>query len=124
MNTYVRIISTLAVAASLAACGGGKSSLLGSKTAPDETYVVDGPSLVLPPNFSLRPPADGKMVEQTLQAPVAADPNDAWLLKNAGAVDKDIRKKLEEPAAGANAKVKAEAAEAAEDEKSPWWKPW
>lgn len=49
-----------AMALSLAACGGGLSETLGySKESPDEFAIVTKAPLVIPPDFSLRPPQPG-----------------------------------------------------------------
>ena len=49
----------------LSACGGSK---ILSKSLPDETRVVDGPTLALPPQFELRPPRESSDYESLLRA--------------------------------------------------------
>lgn len=69
MQTMKRIAvmsAALAVASVLAACG-STSKLMG-KTLPDETQVIDGPTLALPPQFELRPPRESADYESVLRA--------------------------------------------------------
>ena len=64
----VRIASTVAACGlglALVACGDTK--LLG-KSLPDETQVIDGPTLALPPQFDLRPPREAADYETMLRA--------------------------------------------------------
>lgn len=51
----------------LAACGGSAGKLMG-KSLPDETQVIDGPTLALPPQFELRPPRQAADYESVLRA--------------------------------------------------------
>lgn len=100
----------------LSACG--ETKLLG-RSLPDETRVVDGPGLDLPPDFSLRAPEDaseaalrrtaqtsrsaqellGVGVSGTNVSGTAAVPvSDQWLLDKAGGrVDPNIREALNAP---------------------------
>lgn len=113
-------ISALLVAASalsLAACGGVKNPL--ERTLPDETQVIAGPSLSLPPSFELRPPRSGDTNEAVLRAPstqpVSGTGAESWLVNRAQAeagtaADANIRTDLE-----AKAEVdEAKAADAAQ----------
>lgn len=122
----MRFFIMLMMVTVLASCGSSK--LLGSRTPPDETQVIDGPSLAVPPDFALRPPSDAEDYEAVLRAQktreaqaiivggevsasvpgVVAD--DQWLLQKVGAGHADIRATLEKDNAGP----------VAEDEKSFW----
>lgn len=51
----------------LAACSGSGPKLMG-KSLPDETQVIDGPTLALPPQFELRPPRESADYESVLRA--------------------------------------------------------
>lgn len=109
----------------LAGCG---STPLMERTLPDETRVVDGPTLAVPPDFALRPPRDakdydaglraqsnadvqglvtgvsasavtaGSLAAQEQAAAAAAAPRDAWLVEKAGPAQGDIRTQLEQDA--------------------------
>ena len=63
MNSRTQSLVVLcALSLSLAACGGGsslKDSLGYGKSAPDEFDVITKAPLVMPPDFSLRPPQPG-----------------------------------------------------------------
>ncbi|NBX86284.1 MAG: DUF3035 domain-containing protein [Proteobacteria bacterium] len=96
------------------ACGETK---LMARTLPDETKVIDGPSLAVPPSFELRPPREAadyeavlggrKMAEArglitgvsgtvTVSESAALDGADALLIKQTGvAVDPNVRADLE-----------------------------
>ncbi len=96
-------IAVLALLPALAACDSTKRALGYEKAAPDEFQVVQRAPLVIPPDFSLRPPQPGAVrpqegtprdqaraallgVRQT--APISAagrDTADVALLKRAGA---------------------------------------
>jgi hypothetical protein len=117
-----------AALAGLVLAGCGESTKLLGKSLPDETVVVDGPSLELPPEFSLRPPRDAQDYESVLRAQKGVEaqalitgvsasevvvsgtaagevPNtEAWLLNKAseqtGAIQPDIREQLKIDAAG------------------------
>src|ERR1700743_2494063 len=110
-----RIILALAGVSLLTACGSTK--LLSDKTPPDETQVIDGPGLVLPPDFDLRPPREAKDYESVLRQQKNAEAHglitgihgrmagvsgtgavpadDQWLLKEAnGTAQPGIRDKI------------------------------
>lgn len=115
------------VALMTAACG--ETKLLGSHTPPDETRVIDGPTLALPPDFNLRPPGEAEDYEAVLRAQKTAEAQriltgtvvsatvlsatvpagDAWLVQQAGPADSDIRTTLE-----------TEATATPEEEKTFW----
>ncbi len=61
----VTVLAATAVA--LTACGETSGKLLG-KSLPDETQVIDGPTLALPPQFDLRPPRESQDYESVLRA--------------------------------------------------------
>ncbi len=118
----------LLTAAALASCGNTK--LLTSRTPPDETAVIDAPSLALPPDFTLRPPSQAEDYETVLRAQKTSEAQtlltgvsgtakvvpvtggEAWLLKQAGEADTSIRDNLETDVA----------AEKKEDDKGLWQK--
>lgn len=99
---------------SLSGCGGMKSALGLGKSAPDEFAVVTKAPLIVPPDFSLRPPKPGALRPQELQPTDSArrallgdavdtgsegpSQGEVALLINAGAdrVDPNIRAMLEE----------------------------
>jgi len=62
----------LAAGAGLSGCGGTKAALGMSKVTPDEFRVVTKAPLVVPPDYSLRPPAPGEPRPQELQPESAA----------------------------------------------------
>lgn len=116
------------VTVGLTGCGSAK--LLGSQTPPDETQVIDGPTLAVPPDFELRPPTDTEDYEAVLRAQKTREAQtlivggaqavsatvqgtDQWLLKQAGgdavSATGDIRTQL-----------KDDAAPKADDEKTFW----
>ena len=68
----VIVASALIAAAGLAGCQSTRNALGMSKVTPDEFRVVTKAPLVLPPDFSLRPPAPGKPRPQELQPESAA----------------------------------------------------
>ena len=63
MNSRMRSLFAIsALSVSLAACGGGdslKDALGYGKNAPDEFAIITKAPLVIPPDFSLRPPQPG-----------------------------------------------------------------
>jgi len=63
---------TAATAVSLAGCGTASKALGMSKVTPDEFRVVAKAPLVVPPDYSLRPPAPGEPRPQELQPESAA----------------------------------------------------
>jgi hypothetical protein len=114
----------IAATAALLLTGCGSTKLMG-KSLPDETQVIDGPSLVLPPQFELRPPREAQDYESVLRAQKSAEARtlitgvsasvagvavsgsvpsgDEWLLKQAadqsGVVsDPNVRQDLEKAA--------------------------
>jgi len=67
------IVATVLVAAvGLTACQSTRKSLGMTKVTPDEFRVVTKAPLVLPPDYSLRPPAPGEPRPQELQPESAA----------------------------------------------------
>lgn len=99
------------LALGLVACGG--NPLVGGRTAPDETRVVDGPSLAIPPDFDLRPPREGEDYSSRLNRQKTQEAEeiitggssvnagaagaDDWLLQEVeGEADPSIRQTLEE----------------------------
>lgn len=116
-------VAVVGMALLLAACG---STKLMGKSLPDETQVIDGPTLALPPQFELRPPRESSDYESVLRAQkgteaknlittgtsattagVAADASldvpagDAWLVQKTGAqtgvvADPNVRTALDE----------------------------
>ena len=62
----------LAAGAGLSGCGGTKAALGMTKVTPDEFRVVTKAPLVVPPDYSLRPPAPGEPRPQELQPESAA----------------------------------------------------
>ena len=121
----MRGLVVLSVAVLLVGCGQG--SLLTTRKPPDETRVVDGPSLAVPPDFSLRPPTQGEDYEAALRAQTTRDAQtilvggvvenqgteggEGWLLNQAGSSDANIRAQLEAEGKSPEAK-----------EKPPLWK--
>lgn len=55
----------MALTVASAGCGGKK---LLARSLPDETQVIDGPTLALPPHFELRPPREAQDYEAVLRA--------------------------------------------------------
>lgn len=123
MRTPSLLLACTAVA--LTACGGMKNPL--QRTLPDETQVLAGPSLSLPPSFELRPPREGEASEAMLMVPtnqpVSSTGAESWLVNQAqtqaGTVrDENIRTDLD-------AKVAQDkATEAAEAEKKGLLQRW
>lgn len=70
-GTYAASAGKLAVMAAMAiglsACGGLQAALGVGKNAPDEFAVVTKAPLIIPPDFSLRPPKPGAPRPQELQ---------------------------------------------------------
>lgn len=102
MNT--KIFTGLVVALAVTGCAQVKNPL--ARTLPDETQVLSGPNLSLPPSFELRPPREGEPNEALLRSPavaaarVSATGADAWLVnqaqQQAGVVaDEGVRADLE-----------------------------
>lgn len=113
-----RMLSLTALGAlslSLAACGGDslKDTLGYGKNAPDEFAIVTKAPLVIPPDFSLRPPqpgaprpqeaafepslaaeralTGGDMASATLPADTATSPGEQALLENTGGAEANPR---------------------------------
>jgi hypothetical protein len=73
MNVNRVIVATALVAAvGLAGCGSTRKALGMNKITPDEFRVVTKAPLVVPPDYSLRPPAPGEPRPQELQPESAA----------------------------------------------------
>jgi hypothetical protein len=68
----VFVTAALIAAAGLAGCASTRNALGLTKVTPDEFRVVTKAPLVVPPDFSLRPPAPGKPRPQELQPESAA----------------------------------------------------
>ncbi len=86
----------------------GCSSIFSGNTIPDETRVVDGPSLTIPPDFDLKPPSKltkrdtsyhasekAKGVLLRAKSVKSTNGNEGWLVSKAGKADSDIRNQLE-----------------------------
>ncbi len=75
-DPFVRRVSTFAlmgaVALSLSACNSARSALGLEKTPPDEFAVVTKAPLIVPPDYSLRPPKPGAPRPQELQPSASA----------------------------------------------------
>lgn len=65
-------LTMVGMAVVLAGCGSTGGKLLG-KSLPDETQVIDGPNLALPPQFELRPPRESTDYESVLRAQKGAE---------------------------------------------------
>ncbi len=89
-----RVIATAALvaAAGLAGCQSTRTALGMTKVTPDEFRVVTKAPLVLPPDYSLRPPAPGEPRPQELQPESAA--RTALLGQREGEVRSDGEKLL------------------------------
>jgi hypothetical protein len=85
-------VAALAAAAGLAGCQSTRTALGMTKVTPDEFRVVTKAPLVLPPDFSLRPPAPGEPRPQELQPESAA--RTALLGQREGEVRSDGEKML------------------------------
>src|ERR1700710_2877645 len=68
----VIVAAALTAAAGLAGCQSTRNALGMTKVTPDEFRVVTKAPLVVPPDFSLRPPAPGEPRPQELQPESAA----------------------------------------------------
>src|SRR5438477_7458032 len=68
----VIVATALVAAVGLAGCQSSRNALGMTKVTPDEFRVVTKAPLVVPPDFSLRPPAPGKPRPQELQPESAA----------------------------------------------------
>lgn len=63
MKKTTALVLTLMAATALAGCDGARKALVQSKAAPDEFEVYTRAPLTMPPDYGLRPPADGKTGE-------------------------------------------------------------
>jgi hypothetical protein len=88
MNIRTFTLLGLTAATLLAGCSKMENPL--ARTLPDETQVLAGPSLSLPPSFELRPPLTGEADETVLRGPTAASVSgtlntgaDVWLVQQA-----------------------------------------
>lgn len=124
MRKHLLIMAGMAVL--VAGCG--ETKLLSGRNTPDETRVVDGPSLALPPDFDLRPPTKSEDYEAVLRAQKTVEARNLitgvsgtvvegvpttsvnavatpsvgepnWLTDQAGTARGDIREQLEREAA-------------------------
>jgi hypothetical protein len=68
----VIVVAAVFAAAGLAGCQSTRNALGMTKVTPDEFRVVTKAPLVVPPDYSLRPPAPGKPRPQELQPESAA----------------------------------------------------
>ena len=85
-------VAALVAAAGLAGCQSTRTALGMTKVTPDEFRVVTKAPLVLPPDYSLRPPAPGEPRPQELQPESAA--RTALLGQREGEVRSDGEKLL------------------------------
>src|SRR6201989_2627872 len=97
----VIVAAALVAAAGLSACTSTRNALGMNKVTPDEFRVVTKAPLVVPPDFSLRPPAPGKPRPQELQPESAA--RTALLGQQEGAARSDGEKALVAKAGGEKA---------------------
>lgn len=68
----VAAVAVLVTGLGLAGCGGARQALGMTKVTPDEFRVVTKAPLVVPPDYSLRPPSPGEPRPQELQPESAA----------------------------------------------------
>lgn len=68
MRKHTLMMAGVAAVVSITAAACGDTKLIGSRQLPDETKVVDGPTLALPPDFDLRPPSKAEDYESVLRA--------------------------------------------------------
>lgn len=107
MNRTTAILAASAIATTLSACG---SSSLFSRDRPDEMMVTRQAPLVVPPDYSLTPPAPGSArpggestAEQTLRAlfggPAPRSASEAAVIGNADGAraDPGIRSQVGSP---------------------------
>lgn len=59
MRKTIGLIGTVAALSALGGCAHTKASGFGNRNAPNEFAVTRSPPLVIPPDFSLRPPKPG-----------------------------------------------------------------
>ena len=72
MNTKLKILVACTALFPLAACSSAKDALGLSHRAPDEFAIVKRAPLVMPPDYSLRPPEPGAPRPQEVSPQVAA----------------------------------------------------
>jgi len=72
MNRFARLLPLVALAVAATACNDVREAVGITKRMPDEFEVVKQAPLVLPPNFTLRPPEPGAPRPQELQPREAA----------------------------------------------------
>jgi len=68
----VRAFLVCALLASVSGCGGARKALGMSKNSPDEFAVVRAQPLVVPPDYSLRPPRPGEKRPENLTSQAQA----------------------------------------------------
>lgn len=101
MRTFTVLVTGIAIAASLGACAG-------KRARPDEFAVARQRPLVVPPDYSLVPPAPGAALtqgqtvqSQTLEAlfggPARVSQGEAATVGAAGAADPAIRSSVADP---------------------------
>ncbi|PZP39113.1 MAG: hypothetical protein DI585_05190 [Pseudomonas fluorescens] len=98
INKFMMPAVALAMTVLLSACGEGKMLSMG-KNLPDETRVVDGPTLALPPQFELRPPRESADYESVLRAQKTAEARSLITNGTVAAASTSAHGELE-PAAG------------------------
>jgi len=59
MRKTIGLMATVAALGALGGCAGSKATGFGNRNAPNEFAVTRSPPLVIPPDFSLRPPKPG-----------------------------------------------------------------
>ncbi|MDX2233297.1 MAG: DUF3035 domain-containing protein [Hyphomonadaceae bacterium] len=72
MHNPATLVAIVAACAAAAGCGGFRQAIGVEKVAPDEFRVVTRAPLVLPPDYSLRPPRPGDPRPQELRPDGAA----------------------------------------------------
>jgi Protein of unknown function (DUF3035) len=105
MRKLVTITATMALLGSLSACG---SSGIFNRNRPDEFAVSRAAPLVVPPDFSLSPPAPGaprpqesgtqeKVLEALFGGPAARSAVESSIIGSAGSSDIGIRTAVGDP---------------------------
>lgn len=110
MHKPMTMIALVAACAAASGCAGFKQAIGAEKVAPDEFRVVTRAPLVLPPDYSLRPPRPGDPRPQELRPDGAAraavfgqdvgqgaSPGEQAIVQRAGAeaVDASIRDRVD-----------------------------
>ncbi|MGE3303001.1 MAG: DUF3035 domain-containing protein [Hyphomonadaceae bacterium] len=72
MKTALMLSAALVAAAAVSGCGGVRRAIGVEKVAPDEFRIITKAPLVLPPDYSLRPPRPGEPRPAELSGPIAA----------------------------------------------------